>query len=266
VIAGAIGRGYKQKEEVDLVAIEAVEIDALDAHPHRANQLFDAGVLGVRHGNTPANAGAAQLFALHDGGDDAIDIGGVHRAGGRERGDKLPNNRWLFVGGQIGADRRNADKIAEFHGSCSSASAQMQWLTRAGNAAGYRSGGLFFGRYWRFQVLVAGGAMLFEPLLEPAELIFHFIDHAIHGGQHGVGLLRGHELVVVLGRDAEFDARAVAMLQIDCDLNRCYSIEELPDGLHLFGDLFLRCGAQMTVPGRYSDLHAASSQSCWASG
>src|SRR5438874_1791343 len=74
MIARPIGRRDKQEKEMNFVAVEAVEIDTGDADAHGANEPLDAGMLGMRHGNAAADAGAPQVFALHDRADDALHL------------------------------------------------------------------------------------------------------------------------------------------------------------------------------------------------
>ena len=59
VIARAIGRRYKQEQQMDLLAVEAIEIDTDIADGNGADQFLDTRVLGVRNGDAAANAGAA---------------------------------------------------------------------------------------------------------------------------------------------------------------------------------------------------------------
>ena len=72
MVAGTIGRRNQEKEELHLFAVEAVEVDAFVADADGAHQPIDAGVLGVRHGDAAADAGAPEFFALENGADDAF--------------------------------------------------------------------------------------------------------------------------------------------------------------------------------------------------
>src|SRR5262249_1580298 len=67
VIARAVVRRHQQEEQVDLVAVETVEVDSLSRNAERSYRSRDAGVLGVGNGNPPANTGAAEFFPLEDG-------------------------------------------------------------------------------------------------------------------------------------------------------------------------------------------------------
>src|SRR4051812_15141880 len=70
MVARPVRRRNQKKKEMHLVAVETVEIDADGTHADGAYEPFDAGMLGMRNGHAAANAGAAELFALHDGADD----------------------------------------------------------------------------------------------------------------------------------------------------------------------------------------------------
>ena len=98
---GRSGGEISRKNKLHLLAVEAVEIDAFAADGHGAHQAFDAGVLGVRHGDAAADAGAAQLLALQDRLDDALDFVGRDFSGFEQRPDHLANGAFLVVGRQL---------------------------------------------------------------------------------------------------------------------------------------------------------------------
>src|SRR4029453_9734496 len=112
----------------------------------------------------------------------------------------------------------------------------------------------------RLEVLVPRGAVLLQLFLEFPQLTFHLFDHAVEGRQHRFRPIYRYELVMVLGRDPQFDARLLTVLHIDRDVDRGHAIEKLADSPHLLGDFFLRSRAQMAVACRNADLHRSNPQ------
>src|SRR4029077_10062355 len=77
--------------------------------------LLDAGMLGVRDRHAAADAGTAQLFALHDGFDDALKLAGGDVASLEQRLDHLANDTFLVETRQFGADRLATDEVGKLH-------------------------------------------------------------------------------------------------------------------------------------------------------
>ena len=109
VIARPIGRRNQQEKQLDLLAVEAGEIDPLAADGHRAHQPVDAGMLGVRHGHAAADAGAAQFLALEDRLDDALELVGLDFSRLEQRLDHLANGPFFI--------RRRPDRRESPHDS-----------------------------------------------------------------------------------------------------------------------------------------------------
>ena len=72
---GRSGGEMSKKEQVYLLAIQAVEIDPLGTDAHGADQPVHAGMLGMRNGHAATDAGAAEFLALQNGFDDAFVFG-----------------------------------------------------------------------------------------------------------------------------------------------------------------------------------------------
>src|SRR5262245_57389 len=99
MVAWAVRRRHEEEKEVDLITVEAIKIDSLNAHTHCPHQALYAAVLGMRNGDPAANARTAQLFALHDGCNNARHLGRRDCAGGSQRFDQLVYYCWLFIRG-----------------------------------------------------------------------------------------------------------------------------------------------------------------------
>src|SRR5260221_3091445 len=74
VISGTIGRRDEDEKQLDLLSVEAVEIDPFLAHAHGSHEAIDARMLGVRDGHAAANSDASQFLALPDRLDDSLDF------------------------------------------------------------------------------------------------------------------------------------------------------------------------------------------------
>src|SRR5262245_34067051 len=113
VIARTIGRRNQQEENADFFSIEAVESDALAADGHGSDQSLHARVFGVRDGDAAADAGAAQLLALHDGLDDAVQLLGLDFSRGQERLGHLSDDAFFVFRREVGTDRLTAHEVCE---------------------------------------------------------------------------------------------------------------------------------------------------------
>jgi hypothetical protein len=111
-------------------------------------------------------------------------------------------------------------------------------------------------------MFVADCAMLLQTFLESPQLVFHFLDGRIEGGEGGVGFGHRDEFVVMFRPNPQFDAGPLAMFQIDHDTDRGYSIKELSYYFDLLGNFLLRCRAEVTVAGGNSRLHRCYSKCC----
>src|SRR5437868_433901 len=115
MIARAVGRRNQKKQQMNLIAVEAVEVHPFAADSYRSHEPLYAAVLGVWDRHTAANSSAAQLFALHNGGNDALHFAGGDRPRLGQRLDQLANDIRLLIGLNVGLDRSDVDKIGEFH-------------------------------------------------------------------------------------------------------------------------------------------------------
>lgn len=104
--------------------------------------------------------------------------------------------------------------------------------------------------------------MLLQAFLESPQLVFHFVDGRIEGGKCGFGFGDRDEFVMMFCPNPQFDAGPFAMLQVDRDTDRGYSIKELSYYFDLLGYFLLRCRAEVTVAGGNSRLHLCYSKYC----
>ena len=100
-----VRRGNEQEHYVHRIAVKAVEFDALVAHGNRANQFLDAGVLGVRNGDSATDAGASQLFAFDNRTNEAFIIVSGQFASFDQRIRHLANSVFFFRRLKIGINR-----------------------------------------------------------------------------------------------------------------------------------------------------------------
>ncbi len=56
MVAGTVGRGNQQEQDVDVFAVQAGEIDPLLREGDRGDQPVDGRMLGVRHGDAHPDA------------------------------------------------------------------------------------------------------------------------------------------------------------------------------------------------------------------
>src|SRR5579872_4365523 len=115
VVAGPVLRRDEQDEHEHRLAVEAVEGDAGGRDGDGADELLDAGVLGVRDGDAAADAGRAEQFALEDGADDVFDLGPLELAGGAQALDHLADDALLGGGLERDDDGIAHHKIRHAH-------------------------------------------------------------------------------------------------------------------------------------------------------
>jgi hypothetical protein len=109
-------------------------------------------------------------------------------------------------------------------------------------------------------VLVPHRAVLFQPFLEPPQLVLHLFNRPIQGGKYSPGLLDGYKFIMMLGSHPQLQNGPLAMLDVHRDGNGRETIEKLPQQIDFFGDFLLGCGAQVPVPGRNGRLHRCFSK------
>lgn len=109
-------------------------------------------------------------------------------------------------------------------------------------------------------MLVPHRSVLFQPFLEPPELVLHLFNRPIQGGKYSPGLLDSYKFIVMLGSHAELQNGPLAMLDVHGDGNGRQTVEKLPQQVNFFGDFLLGCGAQVPVPGRNGRLHRCFSK------
>ena len=102
-------------QSVDRFTIDTVEGDAGPRHGHGAHQAIDTGVLGMRDGDGPANAGRAELFALEDRLDDVLAIGVLELPRGPQVFHHLADGRVLGGRLQFGIDGVADHEIGHAH-------------------------------------------------------------------------------------------------------------------------------------------------------
>src|SRR5262245_34566378 len=68
VVAGSIWRRNQQEQEVNLLAVEAVEVYPLLADRHGADELVDGRMLRMGHRDSTPDARAAEFLAFEDRG------------------------------------------------------------------------------------------------------------------------------------------------------------------------------------------------------
>src|SRR5262245_48714321 len=109
-------------------------------------------------------------------------------------------------------------------------------------------------------MLVPHRAVLFQPFLEPPQLVLHLFNRPIQGRKYSPGLLNSYKFIMVLSSHAELQAGTLAMLDIHGDGNGRQTVEELPQKVNFLGDLLLGCGAQVPMPGGNGRLHRCFSK------
>src|SRR5262245_1602393 len=60
----------QQEDEIDRLAVERLELDRAVQPREQAEQMLELGQLAMRYGDAIADAGRAQLLALHQGLED----------------------------------------------------------------------------------------------------------------------------------------------------------------------------------------------------
>ena len=112
---GRSGGEINKKQDMHSFAIEAGEVNTPIGECHGGSQLIDGGVLGVRDGDTVADSGRSELFALEDRRDDHIAVLGGDPPGRREALDHASDCLGLGVRFEIGEDRVGNDKFSQPH-------------------------------------------------------------------------------------------------------------------------------------------------------
>ena len=67
MIGRSIGWRDQHEEQLNLFAIDAVEVDAFEADANSSDRIVNAGVFGVRNSDAATDAGAAQFLSLQNG-------------------------------------------------------------------------------------------------------------------------------------------------------------------------------------------------------
>ena len=115
MLPGLIGGGDEEEEEMDRIAIKAVEVDPLLTDRHRSHEPVDAGVLRVRHRHPAPDTGGPQVLALQNRLDDAFEVGSRDPAGLDQCRRHLPDHTLLRRRVDVGADRTRRDEIGKLH-------------------------------------------------------------------------------------------------------------------------------------------------------
>jgi len=113
VVAGPVG-GKSGGKQVDRLAVQAGEIDAGGTDRHRADQAIDAGCL-VWNCHAPADAGAAQLFALQNRFDKCSRTRASTRLASTKRLDDLADGPFLLSAVILARIPSPTDKVGKLH-------------------------------------------------------------------------------------------------------------------------------------------------------
>src|SRR5271157_5621449 len=98
---GLVLRGNEQDEHVNRLAVEAVKANAWPRQGHGADQSIDTGVLGMRDGDSAADAGGAEQLSFEDGPDNVFRVGPLELASGPRPFDHLAYHPLLGGGRQL---------------------------------------------------------------------------------------------------------------------------------------------------------------------
>src|SRR5262249_243757 len=90
-------------------------IDAIVADTDGSHQTIDAGMLGVRHGNSAADARASQLLSLHHGLDDPLHLAPLNLVGLQQGHGQLADDSGLIVRLEVGSDGLRTYKVGKLH-------------------------------------------------------------------------------------------------------------------------------------------------------
>jgi hypothetical protein len=105
-------RGQQQKNEIDGLAVESLEIHRPVKPRERSEQPSEIGHLAVGNGDAITDRGRAELLALHEDFEDrALALPGQHRGA---RG-KLVQHLLFVVDLKCRKDRVRGDQIGERH-------------------------------------------------------------------------------------------------------------------------------------------------------
>ncbi len=277
VVAGLVRRRDQQEEDVDRLAVERREVDALARERDGADEPVDGRVPGVRDGDALADAGRAELLAAEDGADDALEVL-VGRAGRprwrlrtisriasslpvawrsttiASRTTKSESFIRPSIVGPPAADRPRA-RPGPAVGSSRAIGLSVGATARRGRRSGVRRArGRSSGDSPDGVALV-----VLDLLLVAAELLLDLVDAGVHRRCGGRPFFAGDEVVLVLGRDEDLDVPGVLAV-VDRHLDRHQAAEVL-----LAASRPSRAGnragfgRQAAVAGRDLDLHPSDS-------
>lgn len=115
VAVGFVGGGKEEEDGVDGGLVEGGEVDADGGAADGADAFFEGGMFDVGNGYAFAEACGADFFAVDDGFDDGIDVGGVDGFGGGESVDEFADDAVAVVGFEFGEDGIFNDEVSKFH-------------------------------------------------------------------------------------------------------------------------------------------------------
>src|SRR5579871_1436072 len=100
---------------MDRFTIQALEADTRARQRHRADQTFDAIVLGMGNRNPPTDSGRTEQLTLEHRPNNLLRFGGLQLARTGQAADHFPNDAFLGRGGQLRNDGVANHKISHAH-------------------------------------------------------------------------------------------------------------------------------------------------------